>query len=651
MALTCIKTVRWIVASISIAAASAHAQPPADADLLAAREAAQRGQWRVLETLRARLAGHPLEAYPSYWLLAGTVDRADPAEVRAFLQRYPRGPLTESLRREWLRALGAAGAWDVFRAEYPLATGEDTELACYSMQERLARSDAEVAAEARQLFLAGREAHPACDAVFAAVAAEGKLSEADAWERLRKVLAAGLLKDAKRANALIPSARRIPDRVLDRAAADPAGYLAREKSAHLSRAAKEAALFAIGRLARNRPEDAAERTAALASRLGDEQAEWAWAQVAWQGALAHHPRALEWYAMANRTRLTETQIAWKARAGLRASDWKAVLAAIQSMAPEEARDGTWRYWRARALRTLGAPEAADGLLKTLAREPGFYGLLAADEMGMLPAPEWGAWQPQPTDLERVRARDGIERALILYRLGLNEEAFREWTFAIRGFDDRDLLAASYLAREANVPDRAINTADRTVQLHDFTQRYPLPHRDALTAAARQWDLDEALVYSIIRQESRFQPEARSRVGATGLMQLMPATARWVAKQIPVHPYKPQMLVQPEVNIQMGSYYFRRVLTDLRHPMLATAAYNAGPGRARRWRAEQPLEGAIYAESIPFNETRDYVKKVFTNTWYYKHRLSGKPAGFRQLLGTVPGRSGESPDAALASIIP
>ena len=653
MALTCIKTVRWTlgITLLALGCAVARAQPATDADVLAAREAAQRGQWRALDTMRPRFAGHPLEAYPTYWLLSGTVERAEAAEVRAFLERYPKGPLAESLRREWLRALGAAGSWDAFRAEYPRVVGEDAEITCYALQERLARKDPEVGAEARQLFLAGREAPAACDAVFASIASAGRLSEADAWERLRKLLAAGLVKDAKRANALLPSSRGLNEKQLDRAAADPGGYLAREKSPTLTRANRELALFAIGRLARNKPEDAAERTAALAPRLGSEGAAWAWGQVAWQAATNHHPRALEWYALAASAPLGDAQLAWKARAALRAGDWKAVLAAIQALSPEEARDSPWRYWRARALRTLGSGDAADALLKTVAREPGFYGLLAADELGTLPTPDWGGWQPQPGDLERVRGYDGIERALALYRAGLDSEAFREWIHGIRGLGDRDLLAAAQLARANNVSDRAINTADRTVQVHDFSMRYPVPHRDALGAASRQWDLDEALMYSLIRQESRFNPEARSRVGATGLMQLMPATARWVAKQIPVQPYKPQMLVQPEVNIHMGTYYFRRVLTELRHPMLATAAYNAGPGRARRWRDERALEGAIYAETIPFNETRDYVKKVFSNAWYYRHRLTGKTTGFRQMLGSVPGRSGDPPDAALAAAIP
>jgi soluble lytic murein transglycosylase len=248
----------------------------------------------------------------------------------------------------------------------------------------------------------------------------------------------------------------------------------------------------------------------------------------------------------------------------------------------------------------------------------------------------------------VRAIEGIQRALALYRLNLDNEALREWLWSIRGFDDRDLLAAAELARQANETERAINTADRTVQVHDLAQRFPTPYRDELSAAARQWSLDESIVFGLVRQESRFMSDARSRVGAAGLMQIMPATGRWIARQLSISPFKPDMLLRADVNAQMGSYYFRRVLGDLGHPLLAIAAYNAGPGRARRWRDENALEGAIYTETIPFNETRDYVKKVFTNAWYYHHRLTGKTANLHEMLGQVRGRAG---DPSVAAAIP
>jgi soluble lytic murein transglycosylase len=405
--------------------------------------------------------------------------------------------------------------------------------------------------EARALFTSGRETPPNCDPVFAALAATDRLKEPEVWERIRKLLAAGNLREVRRANALLPRRVGLDERALERAAAEPGKYLAREKSVMGGRGAREITVFALARLARSKAEDAAERLVEMKGRLGVEPTRYAWGQIAFQAALNHEPRALEYYALAVDVPLTEAQAAWRARAALRALDWKSVLAAVQALPPEEAREPAWRYWRARAWREQGEAEAANGLLKSLAGEFGFYGLLAAEELGVALSPDWNAARPVAAELDRVRALPGIERALGLYRMGLDNEALREWIWALKGLDDRSLLAAAEVARLAAVPDRAIATADRTVQIHDFSQRYPISYHEALAAAARQWSLDEAIVYSIIRQESRFMPAARSRVGATGLMQLMPATAKWVARQIPVQPYSQDMLVQPDTNIQHG----------------------------------------------------------------------------------------------------
>jgi soluble lytic murein transglycosylase len=620
-----------------------------DADVLAAKDAAQRGQWKVVEGYRARLAGHLLEAYPSYWLLAGNVDRADPRDIRAFLDRFPSSPLSESLRREWLRSLGASGSWEMFRPEYPKLVGDDVEIACYSFQERLARSEPEVMDEARALFVSGRESAAACDPVFSALASAKRIDEADTWDRMRALLADGNVREARRLNALLPANVALQEKQLERATKDPGSFLAREKLGNtMPKAQQELIVFAVERLARNRPEEAADRLSAVMLRLDPKAARHTWGQVAWWGAMNHSPKALEWYSQVGTTALTDTQIAWRARAAMRAGDWKEVLGSIQALSPEQQREPTWRYWRARALRALGQREAADLLLKGIAGQQAFYGILAAEDLGIVEAPEWNGFRPEVTDLDRMRANAGIQRALALYRLNLDNEAFREWAWAIRGLEDRDLLAAAELARQANETERAINTADRTLQVHDLAQRFPLPYRDELSAAARQWSLDEALVFGLVRQESRFMADARSRVGAAGLMQLMPATARWIARQMSIRPFKPDMLLRADTNAQMGSYYFSRVLLDLGHPLLATTAYNAGPGRARRWRDENALEGSIYTETIPFNETRDYVKKVFTNAWYYHHRLTGKTANLHEMLGQVSGRAG---DTSVAAAIP
>jgi soluble lytic murein transglycosylase len=210
----------------------------------------------------------------------------------------------------------------------------------------------------------------------------------------------------------------------------------------------------------------------------------------------------------------------------------------------------------------------------------------------------------------------------LIAIGLRSEGVREWNFSLRGLGDRELLAAAQLACDREIWDRCINTSDRTRNEIDLAQRFPTPYRDRVVARSRAAGLDPAVVYGLIRQESRFLVDTRSGVGASGLMQLMPATARWTAKQIGLD-YRADMISDPDTNLQLGSAYLKRVLDDFGGSLaLAAAAYNAGPGRPRRWReGAGQMEPAAWAETIPFNETRDYVKKVLSNSVYYAALLN------------------------------
>jgi soluble lytic murein transglycosylase len=216
---------------------------------------------------------------------------------------------------------------------------------------------------------------------------------------------------------------------------------------------------------------------------------------------------------------------------------------------------------------------------------------------------------------------------------------REWLFAIRRFDDERLLAAAELALRAGVYDRAIRTADRTERVHNFALRYPVPFRDLFGEYARTHGLDEAWIFGLVRQESRFIAEARSSAGAAGLMQVMPGTARFVAQKIGLRDYRAGSVTDVETNVTLGTGYLRLVLDRLGHPVLASAAYNAGPSRAQRWRdPERELEGAIYIETIPFGETRDYVKKVTANAVFYALMLDKTLTPLKARLGSVPPRS-------------
>jgi soluble lytic murein transglycosylase len=211
----------------------------------------------------------------------------------------------------------------------------------------------------------------------------------------------------------------------------------------------------------------------------------------------------------------------------------------------------------------------------------------------------------------------------------------EWRWTTRGFKDKELLAASEVARRNGWFERSIDTAERTQQIHDFGLRYPTPYRDVLSNYTRQLDLDEAWVYALVRQESRFSADARSNAGALGLMQLMPTTARSVARRLGIHGVDRYSVHTVDTNISLGTYHLRQLMDGLdNHPVLVSAAYNAGLTRARDWRAGQPLEGAIYTENIPFSETRDYVRKVMSNTMYYARLLAQPFVPLKQRLGQV-----------------
>jgi soluble lytic murein transglycosylase len=300
----------------------------------------------------------------------------------------------------------------------------------------------------------------------------------------------------------------------------------------------------------------------------------------------------------------------------------------------------WIYWLGRAHEALGRQEEARALYQRIAGQPNFYGNLADDELGRPIMPPPLPQKPASEEVKAVAALPGIRRALALFRTDMRIEGIREWNWTVRGMDDAKLLAAAEFANHQEIFDRAINTADRTLALHDYSMRYLAPFREHVEPKAKALQLDQGWVYGLMRQESRFITNAKSVVGAKGLMQLMPKTASWVAKKIGLANFHPGRTNDTDVNVTLGTNYLKMVLDELdSHPVLASAAYNAGPGRARKWRDVKPIEGAIYAETIPFSETRDYVKKVMSNAVYYSALFDGQPQSLKTRLGIIAPKNG------------
>jgi soluble lytic murein transglycosylase len=604
----------------------------ADDDFLAARDAYRAGDARKVDFYARRLGNYVLEPYVAFWQLRLRLDEASPADVRRFTTTYAETPLARSMLGEWLRQLGRTGQWDQFDAELPRYTGEDLEIACYSIQSRMRAGHADALPQARSLWFVPRELPDNCSPLFNTLAQDQRLTQDDVWARVRAGLEAGQVAVAQKAWIYLPAGQQPDYRTLTLISSNPGGYLEKNNFDLKSRAGRESAMFAAYRLARTSPTQAAAHWARLETRFSPEERAYVWGQIGHFGAMRHEPEALAWFAKAGD--LSDVQLAWKVRAALRQRDWREVLGAIDAMTDKEREQAAWRYWKARALKALGTrPEEVAALLKPLAAEYNFYGQLALEELGDVISAPPVAFKPGPADVRAMGENLSIRRALELYRLNLRVEAVREWIWAIRNFDDRQLLTAAEVAKRHELYDRTINTADKTESLHDFTLRYIAPFRQVLQARARQMNLDEAWVYGLIRQESRFIADARSRVGASGLMQLMPDTAKWVARKMGLRHIADVTSV--DTNLSLGTYYLKHVLDNLDgHPVLASAAYNAGPGRARAWRPDTIVEGAIYAETIPFNETRDYVKKVMSNASYYGHVLNQQVQSLKQRLGMI-----------------
>ncbi len=620
------------------ALAAADAPLAGDADYLAARDAFRVGDAAKLDRLAARLKYSPLESYLSYYQLRMRLETAGAATIEEFLARPNDTPVIDRLRAEWLKSLAKKQQWEMFTAEYPQLVSKDAELVCFDMQARRHTQEDAVLHQARNIWLSGEKDMPqSCAPLFDAARASGIISEEDVWLRLRLALETGNVSAAKQLSKTLPAGRALSAAALDGAAADPERYLRKASLENASEAQRRVALFALQRLARQLPQLAYTQWTKIGENFTADEQRYFYGWLAYEAARKHDARALDWYRAAGVAPLAETQLAWRVRAALRAQNWHEVWASIAVMALPQQREGAWRYWQARALQELGRKQDAEALLVELSSEYNYYGQLAAEELGAASASGMvsASYQPSKAEVNAMLAQPAIQRAVALYRMDLRTDAAMEWAWVARQFDDKQLLVAAEIARRNGMYDQTINTADRTVQLHDFNLRYPAPYREEMQGHIRKNALEEAWVYGLMRQESRFITRAKSTAGAAGIMQVMPATARWVAQKLGMKDYRNALIHQLDTNIRLGTYYMKNVLSSLDNsPLLATAAYNAGPSRARRWRGDTPLEGAIYAETIPFDETRNYVKKVMSNTGYYAKLFGQPPRTLKQRLGVI-----------------
>lgn len=609
-----------------------------DNDFLQLRDAARHNDAARAEALAAKLAHYPLASYVDYYRLKPRLREALQDEVLHVLRRHEGTAIAERLRNEWLAELGRRQDWTTFQREVgSLADNGDLAVRCHALTARAVRGE-KVAQQARALLKNPPAYGEACAGLIAQLARSGQFTQDDLLWQLRIAGLDNATGPARRAAVLLGLPEKRAAQAVDSAT------LALARGIGTSRGERELYLVAVGRAARTSLKIAVASLEKNSPRLSKEERQIGWANVALAASIAVAPEAHTYWKRAGSAKLTEFQTQWKTRVALRSGDWATVRATIEDMPDHLQDDPTWVYWRGRALQAQGHPKQARKLFERIAGQHTFYAQLAHEELGHAVVAPPPVRPSTPAELAAVEANASLQRALHFYRLGLRAEGNREWSWGLRGMSDRQLLAAGELARKHELLDRMVETSLRTRGEQSYEQRFPAPHLDVLKPTAQNLGLDKAWVYGLIRQESRFIQDARSGVGATGLMQVMPATGQWVASKIGLENFVHDMLHDLRTNITLGSNYMNMVLGNFDgSQVLATIAYNAGPGRARNWRGrlDAPMEGAIFVESIPFAETRGYVRNVMANATNYAAMFEGKPQSLKERLGNISPRAAAS----------
>ena len=591
------------------------------------REAARKNDVFRTQQLSSNLANYPFDDYVAYFRIkpqlfdsAGGArnDYGADAQVVAFLNQYQGTALADRMRNDWLLVLGKRKDWARFDVEYAkFVLDDDTQVKCYSLLSKLSQGEnpTKLALDSRAILLDPSYFGQACQELVPSLVASGGMTPSEAKAFGRAASERGFDTMAKRLGG-----------------DDPVGEIVKAAKADPSKAYRD--------------------FLQTSTRYSKENQAVAWGVIGQFLAKKLDPNADDAYRLQqdlgyNELLSVESQ-EWKVRAGLRAKDWSLVKNAIDGMNPVvRSKDPAWTYWYGRALKAEGQDAKAKDSFEMIADQYNFYGQLAREELGKSNhAPARTKVTEQEIDV--MANRKGFIRGERLYAMNLRFEGNREWNWELRNMTDKQLLAAAEYAKRINLYDRVVNTADRTKQEHDFSLRYPTPYRDELSPIARQIDLNLAWAYGLIRQESRFIINASSSVGASGLMQVMPNTAKYVAKKIGMTSYTNDKLSDTNTNLTLGSNYLNMVLIDLDGSwVLASAAYNAGPSRSKAWREKltSPTEGAIFAETIPFNETRTYVKNVLSNANYYSSVMNGQVQSLKQRLGVI------APKAATQTELP
>ncbi len=580
-------------------------------------------QYSKFNRAKSELKDYPLYPYLEYRYLIRRMSRQSQADIDAFTNQYVDTPLAEQLKQNWLFSLAKRGQWQAFLNTYDENESNTKENRCFFPYALYRDGQSEAALQvASELWLVAYSQPDECDPIFKLWRDAGGLTPEVAWQRYESAIVANEITLANYLERFLDKADKTDAIKLKRFHTRPR-RLAKETLPDLS-TARGLRIFENGvyRLIRR---DASLALEVLRKHeqfiISQEKLEEFYTDIAIRLVRGDDLAGLEKLPLD----LTQDQHLVEAQllSHIRQQDWQQASTKISWLDQERRTSNRWLYWQARILEgtnTLEGSEEANRLFQQIAQERSFYGFLAADRLGQDYNFEDA---PEPISHEQVHALEetpGIQRALELFTLNENTRARREWNFTTRQFSDIELRIAARVAEKWGWHEQAIRAMITAKAWDDLNPRFPLAYRDNFVAGARSEDIPVTWTLAIARQESAFMVDARSSAGALGLMQLMPSTAKQVARETNTTLRSNHDLTDPFVNIELGTAYLGRMFRRFNHNrILASAAYNAGPSRVERWQ-DFDLPADVWIETIPFTETRNYVQNVLMFSTIYSRKL-------------------------------
>ena len=612
---------------------------------------AERGNWEGLLPYLPLLENYVLRPDLEGRVLRASLPSQSAKRLTSFLQAHPGHPEQRLVADRWLHHLAGSQQWETFLNVWRQfgPRQPDRELTCLALQARLATGRvAELTRAALDVWQVGFSQPRACDSVFAWLKRQGELTPARYAARVELALENKQFGLARYLARQLDAAAAERVEAWRRAHTDPADALRdypRQPASTDERAQVVAALTRLAygdatrtqrELARLHPHyqlDASER-GAIARRMALGKAQRHEANAF--GALRHVPAAAR----------DPSIVQWQLRAALRAGLWHEALVSFKELTDDDARSDHWQYWLARSREGVGDTVSAEQIYAALAERRSLYGFLSADRLEL---PYAFAHQPTPVDpvrLARLAAHPDIERARELFLVGLYGRGRTLWERTVKSLDAADRIQAALLAHRWGWHSRAIATAAKAGLHDDLELRYPVPQVQWTAQLTTSPRVDEPYALGVTRSESLFMSDVRSAAGAVGLMQLMPATGRQMARSLNL-PYQGlTTLTDPNLNVRLGTAYLERMLERFaENKVLATAAYNAGPHRVQAWLPDARLPADVWMDSIPFTETRRYVRRVLESEAIVHWRLTGQVRPVSAVMRPVEPAPGADPTGA------